>query len=374
MINISVTYENNTLVVTSDDDKIIFEIDATIPVMQERQDFAVWLFLPIAMRQNRRLHISGKGTEHTIRNAKKMSQIWSTWMPSHFNDIEVSFDEVLSVENIETDYKEKDICFYSGGVDSTYTIANKAKQEDTKLSLLTVHGMEYAYDDEEKFNYFIEKTKPFTERYANERVFIKTNAYGVYNKYKINTRQSHVSHIFTLAAVGFLYSGYARHLVIAADYRLDQQFMVFPWGSNSATNYLFDDGITSMETADDMVTRSEKIPFFMNEDHMLDALTFCVDKKSRPYNCGVCSKCMRTKLMFFAATGSVPEIFKNMEIGEDAFDSFNVKSKSEQAFISDLYYSAVNHHQIDELPRLKLLMQKIRNSQKRSVLHFFKLK
>jgi hypothetical protein len=373
MINANIRYENSRVIVNIEEEQIVFEIDSTVSIERDRQDFAVWLLLPIAMKQNKALRINGKGTRTTIQNAKKLSQIWSTWMPGHFYDVEVSFDTVVSSEELKLEYKEDNICFYSGGVDSTYSIANKAMKDNNKLSLLTVHGMEYAFDDIEKFDYFIEKTKPFTNEYANNRILIKTNVYRIYNKYKINTKQSHITHIFTLAAAGFLYSGYSKHLIIAADYRLDQQFMVFPWGSNSATNYLFDDGITSLITEGDMVTRSEKLPYFMGYDVMLQSLTFCVDKKSRPNNCGVCSKCMRTKLMFFASTGTIPKIFIDMEINKSAFTSFNIKKKSEQAFISDLYYCAVNNKNIDKLPQLEILMQKIKNNQKKSFLNFFKI-
>jgi hypothetical protein len=369
VLNISIEYQKNSVIVSSKDDVVIFQINSTIPINKERQDFAVWLFLPIAMRENKRLHIKGKGTEKTIQNAKKLSQVWASWMPSHFTDIDVTFDEVVSAD-VSGNYIENEICFYSGGIDSTYSIASKTKNE--KRPLLTVHGMEYAFDDNEKFKSFIEKTKPFTDIYAKERIFVKTNAYTVYNKYKVNTKQNHITHIFVLSAVGFLYTGYTKTLLIAADYRLDQQFMVFPWGSNSATNYLFNDGITSLITANDTITRSDKIPFLMESKQILNSLTFCVDKKSRPYNCGTCSKCIRTKIMFFAATGEIPDIFINKDINDNLFDTFNINSKSEQAFITDLYYCAKNNNRLQELPRLEYLMKKMAKPKKRLFFGWFK--
>jgi hypothetical protein len=369
VLNISIEYQENSVLVSSKDDTIIFQINSNIPVNKERQDFAVWLFLPIAMKKNEKLHIKGKGTEITIQNAKKMSQIWASWMPSHFRDIDITFDEIVLAE-ISTKYVENEICFYSGGIDSTYSIASKI--QNGKRPLLTVHGMEYAFDDNEKFKSFIEKTQPFADIYAKERIFVKTNAYAVYNKYKVNTKQNHITHIFVLGATGFLYTGYTKTLLIAADYRIDQQFMVFPWGSNSATNYLFDDGITSLVTENDTITRSEKIPFLTKSKQILNSLTFCVDKKSRPYNCGLCSKCIRTKIMFFAATGKVPDIFINKDISENLFDTFNINSKSEQAFITDLYYCAKNNNRLKELPKLEYIMKKMAKPKKRLFSKWFK--
>jgi len=371
-INISVTYNKDLILISTDIDTIELHLSSSIPVDQARQDFAVWLFLPIAMKMKKNLHINGAGTETTVENAKKMSQIWASWMPSHFSDVEVTFDTIVSSNVEEEFYRDDTVCFYSGGVDSTYCIANKAVIENKKLSLLTVHGMDYAYDDHSKFDYFIEKTTPFVEQYGKERIFIRTNAYSVYNKYKVNTKKHHVSHIFTLAGCGFLYSGHFKNIVIAADYRIDQQFMVYPWGSNSATNFLFDDGISKLVTENDDVTRAEKLPYFLGSDVMLSSLTFCVDKKSRPHNCGLCAKCIRTKLMFMAATGDIPDIFKNRDVNKNSFQSLKVKSTSEQAFITDLYFSAKNNDQLILMQELEELMSKIRNSKQSIITKFLK--
>jgi len=371
-INISVTYNKNLVLVTTDIDTIELHVSSPIPINQARQDFAVWLFLPIAMKTGKNLHVNGIGTEKTVKNAKKISQIWSSWMPSHFLDIEVTFDTIVSPNVEEDSCKDDSVCFYSGGVDSTYCIANKAVSENKKLPLLTVHGMDYAYEDHSKFDYFIEKTTTFVEQYGKERIFIRTNAYSVYNKYKVNTKKSHVSHIFTLSGCGFLYSGYFKNIVIAADYRIDQQFMVFPWGSNSATNFLFNDGITKLVSENDDITRAEKLPYFLDSEVMLNSLTFCVDRKSRPHNCGICSKCVRTKLMFLATTGKIPDIFKNRDINKNSFQSLKTESTSEQAFITDLYFSAKNNDQLKLMQELEQVMQKIRNSKQCKITKFLK--
>jgi len=359
-IHVFVSYGEDVITVSSQDDTIEFHTSSSVPVNRERQDFAVWLFLPIAMRLNADLHIEGSGTSTTIANAIKMSQIWSSWMPSHFNAVQVTFNDLLSPDSSMENYKEETLCFYSGGIDSTYCIS-KRSEYDNASSLLTVQGMDYSYNDKSQFNYFIEKTAPFANLYGNKRLFVKTNAYNIYNSYRVNTKRNHVSHIFALAACGFLYSGYYKKIIIAADYRLDQQFLVYPWGSNSATNFLFDDGITSLITENDDITRSDKMPFLMKSDTTLQSLTFCVDIKSRPYNCGVCSKCTRTKLMFLASTGVVPEIFTTKDISEDAFKTFNINKTSEQAFIMDLYYCAENNGRLNLIPTLESFVKKIRN-------------
>ena len=356
-INVSIVYNEKFVVATSNGDEIILDINADIKPNENRQDFAVWLFLPIAMRTNANLHIEGKGTQQTVMNAKKMSQIWASWMPGHFNDVDVTFDSIVTIE--EPQYTEDYLAFYSGGVDSTYCIGNKFEKEKKKISLLTVHGMDYSAIDDEKFNKFIEKTDIFASFYANRRLFVRTNAYAVYSKYKINTKLSHVTHIFTLAGCGFLFSGYYKNIIIAADYRLDQQHLVSPWGSNSATNFLFDDGITSLLTENDDVTRSEKMEWMISSDLALQSSTFCSDKKYRPNNCGVCSKCTRTKLMFLAATGSIPNIFLDMKLYNNAPILKVSRKSAKNTFLLDLYFCAKNNNRLELIPGLKESMKKI---------------
>ncbi|MFM2179383.1 MAG: hypothetical protein RL015_3481 [Verrucomicrobiota bacterium] len=320
-----------------------------IPDVQLAADFAAWLFLPLGMIRGQNLRIHANGSHITCDNARKLAEVWAAWMPEKFSAIEISF----SGESSYTACPEnrRDLCFYSGGVDSTYSLISRLRM-GLKQSLLTVHGMDYAFEDEQRFTSLIEKTAPFAGLVSNDWIQVKTNAYSVYNKYKINTPTSHVTHIFALSGAAFLFSQLFSNIVIAADYRLDQQFTVWPWGSNSVTNPLFSSGLTSLSTHGDNVTRAEKMATLLTSPEALASLSFCVDYSQRPYNCGVCSKCMRTKLMFFAATGVVPSIFRTLEIDPNAVRTINLKKKSEVAFFLDLYGMAKQKERLVEMPYL----------------------
>lgn len=356
-INVSVFHSDGLVKIVTDDDVIEAYIHSPVPPNHSRLDFAAWFFLPIAMRCNADITIQGAGSQSTAKNAQRISQIWETWMPSRFNSVQVSFTQ--NCDEAEKKLATNSLCFYSGGVDSTYSII-KRHQRGQSQSLLTVHGMDYRYDDEKKFLELIEKTKCFSDKYGNERLFVKTNAYSVYNKYKVNTPTSHISHIFALAGSAFTFSEHFEDVTIAADYRLDQQFSVHPWGSNSATNHLFNDGATFLQTDGDDVTRSDKMPLLLASQEALSALSFCVNYNSRPNNCGNCSKCMRTKLMFLAATGSVPGIFHSSEIDSNSLRSIDLTKKSERAFFTDLYCCAKRNDRLDAMPYLNPAFERLK--------------
>lgn len=358
-INVSINYNRNKISVIAEGDEITVEFDDNTYSMinKNKQDFAVWLFLPIAMRLNKNLNIIGNGSTTTIRNAVKMSEIWSMWLPSHFNRINVSFDKEIN-EAYKQNIDNKTLCFYSGGIDSTYCIKDLSNK-GIKPSLLTVHGMDYKTNNNESFDKFKLKTSKFEKEYGENRFFIKTNAYSVYDKYRINLKKGHITHIFTLAACGFLFSENFSNIIIASDYRLDQQFLVLPYGSNLATNFLFNDGQTSLISANADITRSEKLPLLLKDNTALECLTFCVDKKSRPNNCGICNKCVRTKLMFLATTGEIPDIFETKEFNDNILKSIDIKNDLQRTFILDLYYAALKNNRLSLMPKLENIIKEI---------------
>ena len=316
--------------------------------LPDRADFAVWFFLPIAMRENRPLHIIGTGYRTTIKNAFLMSSIWQSWLPGHFFSVAVSFDTELTPNSTEI-LEKRDLCFYSGGVDSTYMMLSRM-QEGKSQDLITIHGMDYKLKDRDKAQQFLIQTQPFSEKAGDERIIVEMDAYSLYDKFDINPENHHVSHIFALAGSGFLHSRDYNSIYIAADYRLDQQFLVYPWGSNSATNFLFDTGDVKLITLSDDITRSQKMELLTESKEALTSLTFCVDYQARPQNCGVCSKCMRTKLMFIANVGNMPNIFKNENIPEKWVDSFKYDKPSEMAFLVDIISSAKINGNTEKLP------------------------
>jgi len=356
-IHISVSHSDGEVKIFANDDIIEIDIQSPLAINSKRLDYTVWFILPIAMACNADITVDGAGSQTTIDNAYKISSIWESWLPSKFNAVKVSFSELCD----DTQYKKDtgNLCFYSGGVDSTYSILKLSKAGQSQ-SLLTVHGMDYKYTDAARFEELTQKTQHFANSFGDQRIYIKTNAYALYKQYKINTSSSHISHIFALAGSAFLFSEHFSKLIIAADYRLDQQFLVYPWGSNSATNHLFDDGSTCLETADDDVTRSDKMPSLLASQDALSALSFCKDYKTRPNNCGVCRKCMRTKLMFFAATGTVPKIFLSVEIDPYALNTIDLNKNSERTFFIDLYSCAKKNERLELMPYLAPLYTQLK--------------
>ncbi len=346
-IRVSVQRSPQSIRLVSPEDVIQVWIDGIDRINKVRNDFAAWYFLPIAMRTGRDLRIEGEGSEETIRNARRISEIWETWLPHHFTAVNVSFDTV-SPRRAADGHRRRSLCCYSGGIDSTHALLTRHRAGETQ-SLLTLHGMDYRLEDKEKFEAFKGKIAPFSRLVGDGHIFVSTDAHACYRTRRVN-KWGHFSHIFVLAGSGFLFSEEYGEILIAADYRIDQQFIAHPWGSNSATNIYYDDGYTRLTTLEGNLSRTEKMATVLTSSEALQSVSFCSNYRWRPDNCGRCQKCMRTKVMFFVATGSVPEIFAERSIPPSWFKHFDLTKRYQAAFLLDIISCAKRTGRLAQLP------------------------
>ena len=303
--------------------------------------------LPVAMRIGKSLRINGSGFSDTLVNAKKMSMIWSSWLPNHFRPVEVSFTGEILAKTKEQNAR-KSLMFFSGGTDSSGALVRRF-QEGKKQDLLTVHGMDYRLNDRDRFDDFINKTDALPKSVGAHRITIQTDVYDLYKRHNVDLPSHHISHVFALAGVGFSLKGYTDYL-IAADQRLDHQFMRGPYGSNSATNGLFDDGSRAIVTLDDDITRSDKLAWIVQSEAALDGLSVCDRTKHRPNNCGKCSKCTMMKVLFLARIGHIPEIFMDQSLQKNWYKDFNFASIQKRVHLSDAIYTAKQYGNTELIP------------------------
>lgn len=273
-------------------------------------DYAVWYFLPIAMRLDMDLHICGRGSSTTALKARRISEIWQSWLPGHLSRVEVSFSEEVRRDEPASD---RELVFLSGGLDAAHTALTRLASGRSQ-DVITIQGMDYPLGDDARFGALVARTAPLAELLSGRRIIVKSDAYSLYEKVELNLRRHHLGHIFALAGAGFVHAHGYNRLILAADERLDGQFLTFPWGSNSATNFLFDDGCTRLCSDSEDVARPEKIALVQSSEIALKSLSFCWNRQVQPQNCGICVKCLRTKLLFLAVTGGVPPIFSVDEI------------------------------------------------------------
>ena len=137
----------------------------------------------------------------------------------------------------------------------------------------------------------------------------------------------------------------------AADYTHAQDLVAFPSGTNHIINEYFNGSDFTVRSVGDKLGRTEKVAAIVEHKIDLSLLSFCRQKEAMPENCGVCKKCIRTKAMFLATTGRLPDIFLDTAFGAELMQKLHVKGH-ERTHVFDLYFYLKDRERLDAVPGL----------------------
>jgi hypothetical protein len=353
--------DGNQVRLTSGNGRLInYQVEGVELPQLSDHSFVVWHALPTAMLTGRDIEIDGPVDPVVIANGEKLSRIWAMWSPGVLRPVKIAASKVVSPQRSERAV----VALYSGGVDSTYHLIS-AHKLDLPSHALTIHGMDYKPDNDNKFRALIEKTDPLLKNFGIRRITIRTDVtrYG----------KAGILHGFTLAGCASLLSDVFGTAQIAADYTWEQDMMSWPWGTNHVTNRYFAGSDWSVRTVTSDFSRTEKIGAIAASKMACDAISFCTDSKSRPYNCGRCAKCVRTKLMFLIATDSIPPIFTDNTYRPAMLGRINLKKRKERAFFADIYSHAVARGREQYVPGLGAKLEVVDLSPRHRIKRLFGL-
>lgn len=343
-LEVFVQRNDRTVRITADGHEI--RLEASGPAEPNRIDdgFAAILALPLAMREGRPLRLRGAGDPMLAERLTALSEVWECWTPGLFNAVPVTFDGAVAPSG-----GRGRLVLYSGGADATHNLL-RYRGAAEKPTLLTMFGLDYRLPQRAHFEALLRKTEPFRTAVADRHLLVETD---LYRTYFANGIPEHFGHAFALAGGLFLFSETFAAGEIAADYNAAQEYVVHPWGTNSFTNAYFAGSTFRMETASTDITRTQKLRVLAGEgETVLRALSFCHTPKTRPENCGRCSKCVRTKAMFMATLGRVPPIFVDASLDAGMIRSMKVEKRNERGFTMDIYFTAKRNGHLDKLPGL----------------------
>lgn len=344
-----IAQDGNNVTIAGDDIAVKFAVEGIELPPAIDASFAVWGLLSLAMAEGFNLKINRPIDPRVAHNAECLSRIWEMWVPSRFRSISVSGAGKWSRAR-RTDLS--DVHLYSGGVDSTFALLELGVRP-RRGHVATVFGLDYRRDgDEGRFAKLIAKTDPLLEKLNHQRIIVRTDA---------NRQPQKLTHGFTLAACLFLLSDIFEGGTIAADLTHAEDMVAFPWGTNHITNPYFAGSDFAMRTVGANIGRTEKLAAIAANSAAVPFLSCCRQEKIMPSNCGICSKCIRTKAMFIAATGNVPDIFVDNTFGERLMAKLDLSNRFERAELFDLYCYAEERGVLSAIPGLTLLVERLRH-------------
>ena len=227
------------------------------------------------------LRVAGPVSPRLLSSAKRIQEIFHAWAPDELHPITV---EAEPREHSSPEPGTQVACFFSAGVDSFYSTL---KHHDELDALIFVHGFDVGRSDEilrERVtagvrNAAAELGKPLVEVETNLRAF----------------SDQHVNWEFlhgpALASVALLLQKTFRRVYVPSTLSYRQ---LIPWGSHPLVDPLW--STESLELVHDGAesSRFQKMERIACSEAALRWLHVCWRNPGGAYNCGRCSKCMRT--------------------------------------------------------------------------------
>jgi hypothetical protein len=184
--------------------------------------------------------------------------------------------------------------FFSGGVDSLYTVLRNLERyprEDSRAitHLLLVHGFDVPLEDEAFFDEVRRDITRTARHLDRELVPVATNARDLVR----DLDWARYGHGPAMAAVGLALAGMFHTLFVASG-RVYTELLpiashpaVLPLWSTERLEFVYDGGAA---------TRLMKVQLLARHREALASLRVCWENRGGAYNCGRCEKCVRTML------------------------------------------------------------------------------
>lgn len=267
-------------------------------------DGIVFAVLLHAMRLGARLVVHGPLSRSALYNMEDWQAFWHLWRPDTYKRIEIVPEKIVDLERRKLGRRA--IAAFSGGVDSTFTTL----RHTLKLlgagsynldSVLMVHGFDVSLANSDHLDQLIRRTQPFLAQLGVDLKIVRTNSKEL--------RLMDWEDTFSAQLAGCLHHFSSRFEFGLVGSSEPYNDLYLPWGSNPITDGLLSgDGFAIVHDGAGF-SRTDKIATLVRHPASVAGLKVCWEGSDQHRNCGVCEKCMRTRLNFLAVGEPDPVCF-----------------------------------------------------------------
>jgi hypothetical protein len=209
---------------------------------------------------------------------------------STIQEIFHSWDPALRIVSIEnqpataaTARAERVACFFSGGIDSWYSVL---KHQDEISTLIFVHGFDLTLENTSLRQSVVRRLREAAAQLGKPLLEVETNIREFVDPYV----SWDLSHGAAMASVALLLSAQFSKVYIAASNSYQD---LYPWGSHPLLDPLWSTETTALVHDGCEANRFEKVTKVATSDVALRTLRVCWENRDGGYNCGHCVKCLR---------------------------------------------------------------------------------
>jgi hypothetical protein len=287
--------------------QLFYESEQMTPVSFHPFDGVIFAVLLYAMRRGRSLRAHGPITRTALWNAMELQRAWARWRPGHYHPVEIVPDYIVDMARQKPG--RATMAAFSGGVDASFT----ALQHSTLLpesyrynltALLMVHGFDISLGDAAGFSRLVARSDRFRAELAVNTRIIRTNSK------ELNLQNWEDSYAAQLAGCLHQFSDKCEFGLIASAEPYDK--LALPLGSSPATDHLLSGDCLTIIHDGAGFSRTEKVEAIARYPNATAGLKVCWEGADPAVNCGVCEKCVRTRLNFLAIGEARPACFEGV--------------------------------------------------------------
>lgn len=313
-----------------------------------------WLvaLLPIAASRGEDIRMSIPVDAMLLENLRGVLATWREWYPE-LHDVGISCPVAPYVETRAT----KTAAFFSGGIDSYFTIARRMPGNPYGLpvvgkvdDLLTVWGFDVNVDDEAQFRPIGNMVAASAKNMGLRHLILRTNLRAAEKITPFKDMWRRLSHGAALAFIGLILEQDYKAVIIGSTYSYGG---LFPWGSHPMVDALFSTAILQYVHDGASFTRVDKTDLVANFPPAQLGIHVCFAQGSS--NCSRCDKCYRTMITL--------DVLGHRECTRDAFDwskyrvsairKLFIRSSGDRLFSAQLTSAARKHGRQDIVRALR---------------------
>lgn len=272
-----------------------------IPPPVDRHDFVVLALLFLAMRSGRDLYVQGRLSRQLLENLEEFQRAWVAWRPYWYRPVRIHCDGELPAA--APSLHGRAVLAYSGGVDSNFALVdqleNPGRDGCQLVTGVLVQGFDVPLDATEGFAAALADARASATAMGLPLTVLRTDMRSAFSVQWTDEFGA------ALAACLAVFAPIAGTGLLAADH--DYRHLVFPWGSNVITNPMLSSDAFRLLTWGGALTRMERVRRLAGYPALTESIRVCWLGTDPGRNCGVCEKCIRTKLNFMAAGVRIPE-------------------------------------------------------------------
>lgn len=242
--------------------------------------------LPLAAMRGEELRIPLPVDRLLVRNLTELVRIWRGWYPS-LRDAALDVTICESPVARRAGAPARTAAFFSGGVDSFYTILRHAEGGVGRLvvdDLIAVEGFDFPLGHREAFEGHFRRLREAGRELGKTVIGVTTNLRETRLR---EAPWADLWHGCALASVGLVLERRYRHLLVAASSVYEE---LEPLGSHPLTDPLLSTSTTQVVHDGADARRMEKTVRVAQSDVALRALHVCY-REHAAENCGRCRKC-----------------------------------------------------------------------------------